>query len=57
MDRYVAYAQLKQSENEIKREAFLREAQLTAQLDHPNIISIFDISSDHGPNRLGLPWS
>lgn len=52
VDRYVALAEPKHSETDIKREAFLREAQLTAQLDHPNIISIYDISND----LQAKPW-
>lgn len=52
VDRYIALAELKQANTEIKREAFLREAQLTAQLDHPNIISIYDIADDSASE----PW-
>jgi len=52
IDRFVAFAELKNSDSLIKQEAFLREAQLTAQLEHPNIISIFDIS----PSHHRKPW-
>ncbi|MCH2207216.1 MAG: serine/threonine protein kinase [Lentisphaerales bacterium] len=42
--RYVAKATLNQADNLEFREAFIREARLTALLDHPNIIKIYDIA-------------
>jgi serine/threonine protein kinase len=42
--RYVAKATLNLSENLELREAFIREARLTALLDHPNIIKIYAIA-------------
>lgn len=44
--RYVALACLKKGSPKELREPFYREAKLTAKLDHPNIISIFDIGDD-----------
>ena len=44
--RYVAKATLNTPENLELREAFIREARLTARLDHPNIIKIHDIGLD-----------
>jgi len=41
--RYVAMATLRNATDQEQFEPFLREAYLTALLDHPNIISVFDI--------------
>ena len=45
-DRTVAMAQLHRDLGQEKIEPFLREARLTAKLDHPNIIKIHDIGLD-----------
>ncbi|MCM8538449.1 MAG: protein kinase [Lentisphaeraceae bacterium] len=42
--RYVAKATLNNPEKLELRDAFIREARLTALLDHPNIIKIYDIA-------------
>ena len=42
-DRYLAMAELHEDASEDFYENFIREARLTANLDHPNIISIHDI--------------
>lgn len=44
--RFVAMACLKKDSPKELQEPFLREAKLTAKLDHPNIIKIFDIGKD-----------
>lgn len=44
--RYVAFACLKKGSPKDLVEPFFREAKLTAKLDHPNIISIFDFGED-----------
>ena len=41
--REVAMAELKDKANPAKKEAFLREARLSAMLQHPNIVPIYDI--------------
>ena len=41
--RYVAMAFAKQSESQLDNERFLREARLTATLEHPNIMPVYDI--------------
>ncbi|MCM8530690.1 MAG: serine/threonine protein kinase, partial [Lentisphaeraceae bacterium] len=47
--RYVAKATLNEPEKLELRDAFIREARLTALLDHPNIIKIYDIAlSENG---------
>ena len=46
MGRDIAMATLHNNASEELYEPFLREARLTALLDHPNIISIFDIGLD-----------
>ena len=43
--REVARATLKKSENQNKVESFLQEAELTAGLEHPNIVPVHDIES------------
>lgn len=50
--RYVALAELLPTIDSSFYEIFLKEARLTAILDHPNIISIHDI----GVNNAGLPY-
>ena len=45
-DRTVAMAQLHKDSPDEQIEPFLREARLTAKLDHPNIIKIHDIGLD-----------
>ena len=45
-NRSVAKAVLIDSDDERKAESFLREARLTAALEHPNIIPIYDIGID-----------
>ena len=42
--RYVAKATLNDPKNPDLRDAFIREARLTALLDHPNIIKVHDIA-------------
>ena len=44
--RQVAYAKLKDGYTEEQVNFFIREARLTAQLEHPNIISVYDIGLD-----------
>ena len=50
--RHIAMAQLHTNTPKELHEPFLREARLTALLDHPNIISIYNI----GLNEEGLPF-
>ena len=42
-DRYIAMAELHEGSSEESFENFIREARLTANLEHPNIISVHDI--------------
>jgi hypothetical protein len=51
-DRHVAMAQPLKKSTPIDREDFLREARITALLQHPNIMPIHDI----GLNELGIPY-
>ena len=50
--RPVAMAQLHDPENTQKVERFLREARLTAALEHPNIVPVYDI----GITEVGDPF-
>lgn len=50
--RNVAFAELRNPQDEKLYEVFLREARLTALLEHPNIISIHDV----GLNDEGQPY-
>jgi serine/threonine-protein kinase len=50
--RYIALAKLKPQAPEILYEAFLREAALTAKLEHPNIIKVLDF----GVESQGIPF-
>lgn len=44
--RYIAMAKLADPENKKTLNAFLHEARLTSQLDHPNIMQVHDIGLD-----------
>ncbi|MBF0198360.1 MAG: serine/threonine protein kinase [Planctomycetes bacterium] len=46
MGRHLALARLQEGAPELLYEPFLREAALTALLDHPNIITVFDYGLD-----------
>ncbi len=39
---------------EVNRQRFLREAQLMAQIEHENIVTIYDIGEDHGFPYLAM---
>ncbi|WDE99318.1 protein kinase [Lentisphaera profundi] len=48
--REVAMAKLKDKSNEFNKERFLREAQLTSLLQHPNIVPVYDLGlKEHQP--------
>ncbi len=51
-NRHVAMAVLKDNESEEAIEEFLREARLTAFLQHPNIMPVYDI----GVNSINQPY-
>ncbi|WDE96303.1 protein kinase [Lentisphaera profundi] len=44
--RKVAQAKLLDSDNQSKTESFFREARITAQLQHPNIVPVYDAGYD-----------
>ncbi|MCM8532293.1 MAG: serine/threonine protein kinase, partial [Lentisphaeraceae bacterium] len=50
-NRYIALAELRDDVPEEQSELFLQEAYLTAALEHPNIISVYDVGiyDDHYP--------
>ena len=35
---------------------FVREVRLTARLQHPNIVTVFDSGVVQGPDQLAIPW-
>src|SRR5512145_1545107 len=35
---------------------FVREIRLTARLQHPNIVTVFDSGVLEGPDHLAIPW-
>lgn len=47
LQRKVAYKQLLGKDNSIATARFLREAQITAQLDHPNIVPIYGMEAQN----------
>ena len=51
-DRYIALAELKEINNEEKLKDFLREARITAYLQHPNIMPVYEI----GVNKNEFPY-
>ncbi len=54
LNRVVAYKMLMEQFMEVKdvRDRFLREAQSAAQLNHPNIVTVYDMDVDPERNRL-----
>lgn len=54
LNRIVAYKMLMEQFMEVKdvRDRFLREAQSAAQLNHPNIVTVYDMDVDRERNRL-----
>ena len=44
--RYIAYATLKKDADSHNKDLFIKEARLTAKLNHPNIIPIYNIGLD-----------
>ena len=51
-DRIIAMAEIKEPDDEEKLNDFLREAKITAYLQHPNIIPVYEI----GLNEKGIPF-
>ena len=51
-NRHVAMARLHEEASDLLFDPFIREAQLTALLDHPNIISVHDV----GVDSTGQPY-
>ena len=51
-NRHVAMARLHEDANELLFDPFIREARLTALLEHPNIISVHDV----GVDKEGKPY-
>jgi Protein kinase domain len=51
-NRYVAMARLHEDASELLFDPFIREARLTALLEHPNIISVHDV----GVDKEGKPY-
>ncbi|MGB0643946.1 MAG: protein kinase domain-containing protein, partial [Akkermansiaceae bacterium] len=47
-NRYLAMARLHEDASDLLFDPFIREARLTALLDHPNIISVHDVGIDKG---------
>ena len=50
--RYIAYATLNKNADSDAKELFIKEARLTAKLNHPNIIPIYDM----GLNEKDSPF-
>ncbi|EDM29619.1 hypothetical protein LNTAR_17753 [Lentisphaera araneosa HTCC2155] len=51
-DRKVALAKSLEIQNEADKESFLREARITSQLQHPNIMTVYDVDLD----ECGQPY-
>lgn len=53
LGRAVAFKQLRDGNTKVHRERFLREAQITAQLDHPNIVPVHSLSVSSSGGVVG----
>ncbi|MCM8531607.1 MAG: serine/threonine protein kinase, partial [Lentisphaeraceae bacterium] len=49
-NRNIALAKLQVNKDKTQFEAFIREARLTAKLEHPNIINVYDVGLDEKEN-------
>src|SRR5579859_4298009 len=58
LDRVVALKVIREeiAENSEYRERFMREAHLAASVDHPNIVSVFDVGEFGGRLALAMQW-
>ncbi len=58
LDRVVALKVIREeiAENTEYRERFMREAHLAASVDHPNIVSVFDVGEFGGRLALAMQW-
>src|SRR5881397_1556002 len=56
--RRVAVKRLKSGDEDADRLAsrFLREAEVLRRLEHPNIVKLLDVSSDHGQHHIIMEY-
>ncbi len=56
LDRHVVLKVLRPSLGELARQRFIAEAKATAAIDHPNVVTIYDVGNDGPLSYIAMQW-